>query len=238
MSVGDKFKHPEDCAYLEDVHLGVAIMRSGAGHHVGLLYRLDDSVRLLHMGWHRDLRDEAIRIGFKYLWAPIGLTPVEQVALAGMAAEVSANTRPTDFRYGIDWHYVEEEGLFDEEKKVILYPVGKGVTCATFLYGLFKWWGYKLVAHDTWRPVEGDPEWQRWIAAILSDAEDPDSKAQAQELAKDVGALRLRPEQLAGACATDVDDWPVPFESACALAEEVVAQVASEAAKRLPPVQA
>jgi hypothetical protein len=238
LSVGEKFKHPGDCGYLDGVHLGVAISRVGDGHHIGLLYRLDDSIKLLHLGWHRDLRDELVHAGFKYLWAPIGLTAVEQVALAGMAAEVSVNVRLTDFRYGLDWQYVEEEGLFDEDEKVIIYPVGKGVTCATFLYGLFKWWGYKLVAPDTWQAVAGDQEWQRWVVSVLGASKDEDSRAQAEALAKDVGVLRLRPEQLAGACATDVEAWPVLFDGACALAAEVVAQVASETARRLPPIQA
>lgn len=238
MSVGEKFKHPGDLGYLDGAHIGVAIGPVGRGHHIGLLYRLDDSIKILHLGWHRNLLDERVPEDFEYLWSPIGLTGVEQIALAAMASEVSANVCPTDFRYGIDWHYVEEEGLFDADKKVILYPVGKGVTCATFLYGLFKWWGYQLVAHDTWQVVEGDAEWQLWIADMLAKSQDPDSKAQAEALLKDVGAFRLRPEQLAGACATDVDGWPVQFDSACALAAEVVAQVAHETAKRLPSVGA
>lgn len=237
MSVGEKFKHPEDSGYLDGAHLGVAIGRAGSGHHIGLLYRLDDSLKILHLGWHRILLDEVIPEEFDYLWSPIGLTLEEQVALAAMASEVSVNVRPTELRYGIDWHYVEEEGLFDSDRNVILYPVGKGVTCATFLYGLFRWWGYQLVAHDTWRVVEGDVEWQRWIAGKLDESSNPDSKAQAQALLRDVGALRLRPEQLAGACATNFDEWPLQFDNACVLAAEVVAQVALESAKRVPPVQ-
>lgn len=231
MIVGDKFKHPSDCGYLAGTYLGVAITRFGAGHHVGLLYRLDDSVKLLHLGWHRDLRDEKVDATFKYLWAPFDLIREEQIAFAGMAATVSVNAEPTDFRYGLDWLYVEKEGIFDENKNIIIYPVGKGVTCATFLYGLFKCWGYTLVDSETWEVMPGDQDWQNWIVDLLDKSTCEDAREQAKALKDDVGALRLRPEQLAGACASNFDTWPVPFDSACALATEVIAQVKRETAR-------
>jgi hypothetical protein len=216
---------------LDGVHLGVAIMQSGDGHHVGLLYRLDDSVRLLHLGWHRDLRDQPVSDGMRYLWAPIELTQEEQVALSAMASEVAVNVQPTDLRYGLDWNYVDSAGLFDSEDKVIVYPVGKGVTCATFLYALFMWWGYKPVDSSTWKNLDGDEVWQAWVVSLLAGSENEDSCNQARELAADVGCLRLRPEQIAAACAFDVDAWPLAFDDACELAADVVAQVAFEAAK-------
>lgn len=235
MIVSETFKHPRDCSCLDGTHLGIAITNIGEGRHVGLLYRLDNSIRLLHLGWHRDLKDEQVDAAFDYLWAPIDLIKEEQIALAGMAAEVSVNTKPTDFRYGIDWLHVENEGVFDKDNKIIIYPVGKGVTCATFLYGLLKSWGYMVVDSKTWQVMPGDEEWQKLIFFYLNQSTSDDAREQAKALKDDIGALRLRPEQLAGACATNSEDWPVPFENACSLAKEVIAQLAKEKARRASP---
>lgn len=232
MSARNSFKHPSDLEYLSESYLGVAIAPFGSGNHIGLLYKLDDTVRLLHLAWHKRLQDHPAEEGERYLWAPFAFELEEQVALAGMASEVAANAQPNDFPYGFDCVFVAGVDMFDKAGNAVLYPVGKGLTCATFLFSLLKWWGYPTVDVKTWHQVAGDVEWQQQIISWLAQSGDPESLAQAEALAKDVGCVRLRPDQMAGSCVIDPASWPIEFDEAQTLALEVMEQVASERAMR------
>jgi hypothetical protein len=228
---GEVFHHPEVSSYLQGCQIGIAIAPMGSGFHVGLLYRTDDDVRMLHLGWHRDLRDDQAVKGDLYLWAPVGLSDLEQLSLAGLAADVVRHVEPVDISYGIDWIYTTADH-FREDGSIVVFPIGKGMTCATFIDAIFRHWGYFPVDASSWKIVDGDEDWQRQVACWLERTH-PNEIEHIKGVLNDVGCLRLRPSQLAGSCAENSDAWSVDFEQAQKLSEEVLERIVVEKKSRV-----
>jgi hypothetical protein len=94
-----------------------------------------------------------------------------------------------------------------------------GLTCATFVLAVFHQAGLPLVRYDSW-PVNrpGDAEWQESIVNLLER-----TGAAPEHIAKvktEIGAVRYRPEEVAGA-ATSVS-IPAEFPSASERAQEIL----------------
>ena len=68
---------------------GVAIKAIGANQrHVGMLYKLSSEVRLCHLAFYLDLRDELV--GKSYCWAEAGLDESNRKLLAAQCARLAA----------------------------------------------------------------------------------------------------------------------------------------------------
>jgi hypothetical protein len=190
--------------------------------HSGFLYKTDnDGPRIVHLAWHHKLWDEAA--SDPYLWADVGLDPVNRRFVASWLADRRAN--PAEIPYGIDATGV----CFDAETQdFIPPPVGKGLTCSTYVLAVFRHLGFPLLAEDTWPSDRAeDASWQEAVVVTLRNTGATAEHVAAVEA--DKGARRFRPAEVVGA-ATVTNPWPVGFADASQLAAEVISDVQAAAA--------
>jgi hypothetical protein len=192
---------------------GVAIKAIDSNQrHVGMLYRVDAGVRLCHLAFHLDLRDEPA--GTSYFWAEAGLDAANRRFMAAQCARLAEGA--DKIPYGL-----REQGLcFDRTTgRYVPQPAGAGLTCATFIVVFLKAFGYHLLEEDTWPNRDDDTEWQRVIIQRVQAA--GASQEHIDGMTKDLGAKRYRPEEVAGAVTRS--EYPVTFAEASALAAEILA---------------
>lgn len=199
-------------------HAGVAIRSlSPNQRHLGILHRdpTAGETRLLHLAWHHELRDQVP--GKAYVWVnpPIPGPRLRQVA---------AMCRLVDRRNpdGIPYAFSAPNDCFDEQTGKFLFgPTNHGLTCATFVCAVFESVGLKLLDFENW-PVDrdGDREWQEAILTALKSGPSPASPEHIQAVRDEIGSVRIRPEQVAGAAT--VEDLPSDFTTASQRAEGIL----------------
>ena len=192
---------------------GVAIKAIDANQrHVGMLYKTNSEVRLCHLAFHLDLRDEPARMS--YSWAEAGLDEFNRRFLAAECARMAAGANKIP--YGL-----AEQGIsFDRTTgRYIPHRAGRGLTCATFISAFLKAFGFPLLQEDTWPTRDDDTEWQRAIIERVQAA--GASEEHIAGMMTDLGARRYRPEGVAGAVTRS--KYPVTFTVASELAAEILA---------------
>lgn len=209
--------------------LGVAVRSVPAlspddqyGLHSGLLYKIDGGFpRISHLAWHFQLKDDPV--ADPYLWADVGLdTNNSRIIAAWLALR---QTSPSNIPYGID----AAGSCFDKTTREFLPPpLGKGLTCATYIVAVLKSLGFPLLLEDTW-PTDraSDHSWQRAVIDTLKNTGAGEDYVDAAQ--KDVGAKRYRPAEVVGSATRA--PWPVAFQDAAALASAVIADVQNALAK-------
>lgn len=191
--------------------------------HVGILLHLDDGeVRLCHFAWHADLRNEpanTVAAG-RYVWGNSSLDIYNKRFLASNFNHIStanANSLP----YGLD----ASGACLDENNTFFPIPLGKGLTCATFIVAVMRSLGYPILQEETW-PVGTEAD-QRWAEQVVSDLTTHKApQAHIDEVRKDlVNISRFRPSQVAGALGS-VTTSPASHEEAERLSQEILAHLA------------
>ena len=186
------------------------------GVHSGLLYRIDGGMpRISHLAWHFRLRDEPA--ADPYLWADVGLDESNSRIVAAWLA--SRQNSPSNIPYGID----AGGSCFDKTTREFLSPpLGKGLTCATYVVAVLKSLGFPLLLEDTWPTDRADDHsWQRAVIDELRKSGAEEDYIDAAQ--RDVGARRYRPAEVVGSATSAT--WPVVFSDATALAAAVIADV-------------
>jgi hypothetical protein len=183
--------------------------------HVGVLYHLDDGIAwLCHLGWNWSLRVE--RPGAQYFWGKSGLDRVEKRYLAAYF-DLVGKANPTNIYYGID----SSGRCFDDNGDAIPLPLGKGMTCASFIVNVFKSLQIPLIDESTWpRGRVQDRDWAQYVVDQLeNDPAVPRDHVEAIKL--DIAlACRFRPSEVAGAMLSE--DPPVSLADAERLAQEIM----------------
>jgi hypothetical protein len=191
------------------------------GRHCGFLYRLDTGApRLLHFAWHYTLRDD--EPSSAYLWADIGLDELNAKFLAAFTSLLKRNEH--SIPYGLD----SGGSCFDSATgEFIRPPIGKGLTCSTFILAVLRSLGFALLLEESWPEREDDEEFGRQIVAdLLENGADPGHVA---AVGNDIRAKRFRPEEVVGGTISPSGRWPVLFEAAAALAEDILADLRAAA---------
>jgi hypothetical protein len=199
-------------------HFGFALHHE-QGKHIGVLYHLDNGVpRFCHLGWNWSLRiDKPTQ---SYFWGKSGLDRYTKRFLAAQF-DLIGRANPDTIPYGIDAY----GKCFDSDGNYIPLPVGKGMTCASFIVSVFRSLGIPLIDETTWpKGRESDKEWGHWVLQMLRrDPAVPITHIDA--LKSDIDeASRFRPCEIAAALLSE--DPPVPFEDAERLANEILAEMA------------
>jgi hypothetical protein len=90
---------------------------------------------------------------------------------------------------------------------------------------LFELAGLQLVKYETW-PLgrEGDSDFQNYVIAQLEQSYPPAAAERVRAVKDEIGALRFRPEEVAGAAI--VATLPAAFVDASANAQEILARLA------------
>jgi hypothetical protein len=214
MAVHDSRNVPFD----ELSFLGVAVCEVDADQiHVGFLYKLDDGeVRLCHFARHFALRDHPPSPN--YLWQNMGLDETSRHFVAAYVANYRIN--PANIPFGID----PGGACFDSVTgDFIRPPLGKGLTCATFIIAILKANGFSLLIENQWPNRPDDDEWQEKILRVLAEHCDDPEHFEAAE--RDIGAKRYRPEEVAGAATLEA--WPVEFNDARSVANEILRDISN-----------
>jgi hypothetical protein len=205
--------------FAEIRHIAVAIAVVEAGQqHVGILHREEilDEVRLAHLAWHNQLKDNHTKDAYLWIELPIPERRARQVA-ARCRQILRANLR------GIPYAFSPPNDCFDSETGRFLFgPSRLGLTCSTFVLAVFDSAGIRFADYATWpQQRSGDYEWQQSIIAQLE--KDGAASEHIDFIRNEIGAVRYRPEDVAGCAAAD--GWPCPFTVAGPLSREILKQL-------------
>lgn len=190
-----------------------------AQYHLGLLRAIEAPEPVLHFAWHRLLRDEPLR---QVTSAPddrtfpsaivfLPIDPILDEALRFLARRVARKyaNRFSPIAYGFGLTHA----IFDPDTAE---PINgdAAFTCATFVLAILRSVGIQLIDSRRWRiPTEEDLSWQRRIGASLVDWIEKhvhgDLPRAKERVEHDLGSLRFRPTDVAGAVFCDSKDWPV-----------------------------
>ncbi|RWM21771.1 MAG: hypothetical protein EOR73_10210 [Mesorhizobium sp.] len=206
---------------LEDVDIvGLAIKRINEGqNHVGVLYKSDvDGLMMCHLAWHFDLRFDPPNDTYRW----IDLDPLDEMNKKALAAFFQTlKEEGADVPYGFK---VSGE-CFDEDGRFVPLPPGEGLTCATFVVAALRSQGHELITETTWpaRAAE-DAAWQAHILAHLQLSPGV-TQAHLDAIAADVGATRIKPEEVVAAGLRD--DWPSSYADIEQMAQAILAELAA-----------
>lgn len=188
---------------IRHVAVAIAVVRPGQ-RHAGILHKEEvvNEVRIAHLAWHDQLKDGQPKDAYLWVDPPIPTLRARQVA-ARCRQILRANKR------GIPYAFSPPNDCFNDESGGFLFgPTRAGLTCAAFVLAVFDSAGIRLADYNTWpKNRTGDLEWQQFVIEQLEQC-----GASAEHLAlveKEIGAVRYRPEDVAGCAAAD--KLPCPF---------------------------
>jgi len=177
--------------------VAVAITVAPAGNtHVGLLYcDENDLPRLLHLRFDCFLEDSPFPPD--YLYGDPNLDDIDKEMVAGHCRLIAAKNPP--IRFAI--HYNPRARLIQREDTILLEKEGKGLNCVTFALAVFEHAGPGLINTDGWPKRPEDVPWHKRLVLQLLAQGVP--RWYVKKVAKDIGCVRVRPEEATGACLED-----------------------------------
>lgn len=202
---------PADRLSADVEHVGAVIQRTPHGLHCGFVYqKADEGPRVLHLAFHHMLIDEIDHGAFR--WVQLGLDADNKLVLASQLSRVAL--AGSLIPYGIN-----SDGVaFDADTGDLLpAPIGRGLTCATFMSAILKSFAHQVVDWHQWPDRPEDVQWQQEIVRLLQDRA---AREHVDAVAGDVGARRLRPDEIVGACSSS--RWPVAFQDARTIADQIL----------------
>lgn len=204
---------PTDVPFERVEHVGIVIGYSqGEDRHTGFLYHLDNGEpRMAHVAFHFLYRDDPADP--KFMWTDlVGIDAINKKVVASWIA--ARGRHGQNIPYGFD----SSGSCFDPvTAEFIPPPVGKGLTCATFITGTLRSLGFALVSEATWPVRPEDAAFHARIIEILRCHASPEHVAGVQ---RDVGAPRIRPEEVAGSAG--LPNPPVEFVDAVAASAQIL----------------
>ena len=110
---------------------------------------------------------------------------------------------------------------FDHETYAFLIgPTRHGLTCATFILALFLEAGLEIVDYDSWPSRPDDVRWQEKIVEPLQKRGADPTHIAAVQKGTTIGAVRIRPEEVAGAAT--LTPLPADYELTRPAAREIL----------------
>jgi hypothetical protein len=193
--------------------ISLATKRTHLGHHLGVIYRDPNAtLRLIHLAWHYDLRDEPAPKS--YFWIDMRLDPDIAPLVAELCTLIARKYKGTGLAYSIR----PPGDRFDLTTGALLTPKGRGFTCATFVTTLFGSVGCPLIKEEEWMPREEDREWLEQIICALEEGGADPQHIEAERA--DLPCVRFRPEEVAAAGTSS--ELPVGFAYATRVGREIV----------------
>jgi len=207
--------HFPDTNGIEEVAIAFRHFSTGQTH-CGLLYRASDrSINMLHLQWHCDLHNES-GVPAEYGWT-VPAIPLERAKQVSQLCRLVWRKHP-EIPYG--FHYVPCKLFSLVDGSLELQEGMRGFTCATFVLAIFERCEMSLLELETWPHRESDEVWQAHMLAVMRRRTPHIDTRHIEGVAAEIGCLRYRPEEVAGACL--VRNLPASFEEATASAQLVL----------------
>ena len=207
------------------------------GAHIGIIYRVFESapLKMLHLGWDHDLRDDPLDSGHdkNYLWVKFAIHPARAKQIAQKCVDVYMSNPG-----GIPYAFGNPSGAYDANHKFVTSNQTVGLTCASFVVSILEEIGIRLIDRREWGRHSDDKLFFEWMVKALRGDFHPTPPAAKRvdhhvAVSKQIadGAVRYRPTEIVGAATGGY--MPISFFEACMLAGEIKPELPNGRAK--PP---
>ena len=193
--------------------LAVGVCRTPLGNtHVGIVHRdADGRLLFLEQAFHKYTRNDAVARSVAYCDGRFvhivpDIDPDRAELVAGLCRLISA-TGPA-FAYALRH---DPEAKFDPHTGELALPNGMGLNCSTFVLVVFKSARIPLIDFTDWPSRAEDAQAHELLIRWLEETQPPAEQAHMEAVRREIGCVRARPEEVAGACLCRL---PARFEQA------------------------
>jgi hypothetical protein len=199
----------------EGLGAAAVICRTPEGNlHLGVLHRTPErQAQIVHLGWQDRM---SVDWPWERLWVSPEVDP-ETLFTAGAICRQVLDRFQQHRRFPYGFRFAQTS--FARDGSLVLGPGAAGLSCSTFALAIFNGAGVRLIDEATW-PIRTEED-RRFIATLRGSFPAEHLARLDAELTS--GAQRIRPEEVAGACACL--PLPAPFPSCAAAAQRVVAKL-------------
>lgn len=190
-----------------------------SNNHIGILHVHSEIEYLLHLRWHRHLdnvpESEPRFSAFDYFHVNLSVNASRLVQVAAKCRLIwKANQKGT-----IPYGFSDPFDAFEPTKGDYLFgPTRHGLTCSSFVIAVFHSAGLKLILPSTWPRSRSDDEARQH--ELVRDLEKYGAESQHVEAVRnEIGSVRYRPEDVAGAAMSKV--FPAKFDFASERGTEI-----------------
>jgi len=191
--------------------LAIGICQTVYGNtHVGVVHReLGGQLLFFHQAWHHQthnqpLHDASRELGGVFLSVVPDIEMDRARAIAGLFRLIARTGQSVAYALRDD-----PQTMFDEVTGRLVMPNGKGLNCATFVLVLFRTARLPLVDTTDWPQRPEDKEMHERLIAMLTRT--GASSDHIQAVREEIGCVRVRPEEVAGAGMYTHTSLPVRF---------------------------
>jgi hypothetical protein len=186
------------------------------GLHIGVLYRVaeNETIRLLHLAWHHDLRSEELKPQY-VCWVRPAIEDDRAMAVASFCRRIWKQNQRSQVPYA----FSHPNDFFDTSGNLIKGPAKTGLTCASFVLAVFNGARIPLADLTTW-PAPTPEDQKRQLELLQKLIDDPLVDREHVEAAKgELDNTRYHPLDVAGAGAAD--DLPASYNFASKIGTEI-----------------
>jgi hypothetical protein len=192
-------------------YVAVGICDTGHNTHTGVVYRDHGTVRFLEQGFHYDTRNEPVQNSIQqhdgpFLFTVPDLDDDRARNVAGMCRLIAkwlVDKRLPGFAYALK---LDEDARFDPYTGELAMASGVGLNCSTFVIVVFRSSRVRFIDFENWPVRPGDVVAQERLVSILEAWRDQGraSPDHVEKVRNEIGCVRARPEEVAGACIMDL----------------------------------
>ena len=175
------------------VGIVVSLNRSVQLSHCGVAYNIHDTLRILHLATHKDIRVDD-DWGHFLVWVKPNIPTIFQEAMIPFFEVIENKIKAGAYHVPYGFKY-ENYSSFDRNGDLTLGKGSKGLSCSTYVITLFHSLGIDLVDIQNWPSRKEDLPWYAFIIDIF--ANNGMSNDFIEGLKKEIGVPRFRPEETA-----------------------------------------
>lgn len=220
---------------LANDQVAIALTFGAFGRHVGLVFKSNDILRVVHMRFHMNVGVEPFPTEHSPCWiaAPLNMHSISSKILIGHLNRIGGASPKIPF--GVNVRH--SKGSFTPQGDYVRPAGSDGLTCATFVNEICRAIGLPLVDETTWtEDREDDRLWVDEVAGLLQA-----KKADAAHITWVRGlanGVRIRPEEVAVSGNHKMSAKGIDFLTACASSESLLNTLAGSCVDAAPSLNA